>query len=112
MSLAAALLILGGAVFAFLGSLGLVRLDTFFERMHAPTMGTTLGAALLLVGSTLHFGLVESRPVLHEVLIALFLVVTTPVTYLLLGRAALDRDREGARPKTDPAPERSARTGE
>jgi len=95
MSLAAALLILGGAVFAFLGSLGLVRLETFFERMHAPTMGTTLGAALLLMGSMLHFGLVESRPVLHEALIALFLVVTTPVTYLVLGRAALDRARAG-----------------
>jgi multicomponent K+:H+ antiporter subunit G len=95
MSLVAALLILTGAIFAFLGSVGLVRLGTFFERMHAPTLGTTLGAALLLTGSTLHFGLVESRPVLHEALIAIFLVATTPVTYLLLGRAALDRDGEG-----------------
>ena len=95
MSLVAALLILAGATFAFLGSVGLLRLATFFERMHAPTMGTTLGAALLLLGSCLHFGLVDARPVLHEVLIALFLVVTTPVTYLLLGRAALDRDRGG-----------------
>ena len=93
MSLAAALLILAGAFFAFLGSVGLVRLKTFFERVHPPTMGTTLGAALVLLGSMLHFGVVESRPVLHEALIALFLVVTTPVTYLLLGRAAQDRDR-------------------
>lgn len=93
MSLAAALLILAGAIFAFLGSVGLVRLETFFERVHPPTMGTTLGAALVLLGSMLYFGAVESRPVLHEALIALFLVVTTPVTYLLLGRAALDRDR-------------------
>ena len=92
MSLAAALLILAGAFFAFLGSVGLVRLETFFERVHPPTMGTTLGAALVLMGSMLHFGVVESRPVLHEALIALFLLVTTPVTYLLLGRAALDRD--------------------
>ena len=92
MSLAAALLILAGAVFAFLGSVGLVRMKTFFERVHPPTMGTTLGAALVLTGSLLHFGVVESRPVLHEALIAIFLVVTTPVTYMLLGRAALDRD--------------------
>jgi multicomponent K+:H+ antiporter subunit G len=92
MSLAAALLILAGAFFAFLGSVGLVRLETFFERVHPPTMGTTFGAALVLLGSMLHFGVVESRPVLHEALIALFLLVTTPVTYLLLGRAALDRD--------------------
>jgi multicomponent K+:H+ antiporter subunit G len=92
MNLVAALLILAGAAFAFLGSVGLLRLGTFFERVHAPTMGTTLGAALLLLGSLLHFSLVESRPVLHELLIAVFLLVTTPVTYLLLGRAALDRD--------------------
>ncbi len=30
---------------------------------------------------------------LHEVLIAVFLTVTTPVTLMLLGRAALYRDR-------------------
>ena len=93
MSLAAALLILAGACFAFLGSVGLVRLRTFFERAHPPTMGTTLGAALVLLGSMLYFALVESHPVLHEALIAVFLVVTTPVTYMLLGRAALDRER-------------------
>ena len=96
MSLAAALLVLAGALLAFLGGLGLLRLETFFERVHPPTMGTTLGAALVLLGSMLHFGLVESRPVLHEALIAIFLVLTTPVTYMLLGRAALDRDgKEG-----------------
>lgn len=92
MSLAAALLILAGAFFAFLGTVGLVRFETFFERIHPPAMGTTLGAALVLLGSMLHFGLVEARPVFHEALIALFLVVTTPVTYLVLGQAALDRD--------------------
>jgi multicomponent K+:H+ antiporter subunit G len=93
MSLAAALLILAGAAFAFLGSVGLVRMETFFDRVHPPTMGTTLGAALVLLGSLVHFGVVESRPVLHEALIAIFLMLTTPVTFLLLGRAAFDRDR-------------------
>ena len=93
MSLLAALLILAGACFALLGSIGLVRFRTFFERVHAPTMGTTLGGALVLLGSMIHFGVIEDRPVLHEALIAVFLVVTTPVTYLLLGRAALDRDK-------------------
>ena len=93
MSAAAALLILAGAAFAFIGAVGLVRLGTFFERVHPPTMGTTLGAGLVLLGSLVHFGVVEARPVLHEALIALFLVATTPLTYLLLGRAALDRRR-------------------
>ena len=44
----ASLLVLAGAIAAFVGSLGLLRLPTFFERVHAPTMGTTLGAALVL----------------------------------------------------------------
>jgi len=82
-----ALLVLAGALFAFLGSLGLVRLETFFERAHPPTMGTTFGSTLVLAGSMLHFG------TLHEVLIGVLMLLNTPVTYLLLGRAALRRER-------------------
>ena len=39
------------------------------------------------------FTALESRRVVHEILIAVFAVVTTPVTYLLLVRAAVYRDR-------------------
>jgi multicomponent K+:H+ antiporter subunit G len=55
-------------------------------------MGTTLGTGLILIGSMLYFSAAESRPVLHEILIGLFMTVTTPVTYMLLVRAALHRD--------------------
>ena len=85
MSTAAALLALAGALFAFIGSLGLVRLDTFFERVHSPTMGTTLGTLLILAASMLYFG------ALHEILIGLLMFLNTAVTYTLLGRAALRR---------------------
>lgn len=88
MSTAAVLLVLAGAALAFIGSLGLVRMKTFFERVHPPTMGTTLGTVLILVGSMLYFG-----GALHEILIAVFMTVSTPVTYLILGRAALQRER-------------------
>jgi multicomponent K+:H+ antiporter subunit G len=99
MSTAAALLVLAGALLAFLGSLGLVRLRTFYERVHPPTMGTTLGTALILLGSILHFSALESRPVLHEILIGAFMTLSTPVTYILLVRAGLHRDRaEGKDP--------------
>ena len=91
MTTVAEMLVLGGAVAAFIGSLGLLRLPTFFERVHAPTMGTTLGTALVLVGSMVQFGALESRLVLHEILIAAFMTFSTPVTYMLLGRAALQR---------------------
>jgi len=87
MNTIAVLLVLAGALFAFLGSLGLVRFDTFFERAHPPTMGTTFGTALILAGSMLYFGS------LHEILIGVLMLLNTPVTYLLLGRAALRRER-------------------
>jgi multicomponent K+:H+ antiporter subunit G len=94
MTTLAALLVLAGAALAFLGALGLLRLETFFERVHPPTMGTTLGTALVLAGSLVYFTSLESRLVLHEILIGVFMTVTTPVTYLLLGRAALRRARD------------------
>ena len=87
----AALLLFAGALVAFVGSLGLLTMRTFFERVHPPTMGSTVGTILILAGSILHFAAVESRFVFHEVLIAVFVTFTTPITYLLLGRAALKR---------------------
>jgi multicomponent K+:H+ antiporter subunit G len=93
MSLAAALLALGGALVALVGSLGLLRMKTFYERVHPPTLGTTLGTALVLSGSALAFFAGEARLPIQEALIALFMAVTTPVTYTLLVRAALRRDR-------------------
>ena len=92
MSWAAGILVVLGALLAFSGSLGLLRLKTFYERVHPPTMGTTLGTGLILLGSMLHFSALGGRPVVHEILIGVFMIVTTPVTYMLLVRAALHRD--------------------
>jgi multicomponent K+:H+ antiporter subunit G len=88
-----AVLIVLGAALALIGSIGLLRLGSFYERIHPPTLGTTLGAGLTLIASMLLFSTLESRPVLHEIVIAVFVIVTTPVTYMLLVRAALHRDR-------------------
>jgi multicomponent K+:H+ antiporter subunit G len=94
-----AVLVVLGAALAFLGSIGLLRLGTFYERVHPPTMGMTLGAGCTLAASMLLFSVLESRLVIHEIAIAVFVVVTTPVTYMLLVRAALHRDRaEGQDP--------------
>ena len=97
-----AVLVLAGALLAFVGSLGLLRLKTFYERVHPPTMGTTLGTGLILIGSMLYFSALESRPVLHEILIGVFMTLTTPVTYMLLVRAALHRDRAEGRDPLHP----------
>nr|WP_295236581.1 monovalent cation/H(+) antiporter subunit G [uncultured Brevundimonas sp.] len=86
-----------GSALSLLGAVGLVRLKTFYERVHAPTLGATLGMALVLLSSIVWFTTVERRFMPREILIGLFLTVTTPVTLILLARAALFRDRtEGA----------------
>ncbi|MCO5090246.1 monovalent cation/H(+) antiporter subunit G [Bosea sp. (in: a-proteobacteria)] len=82
-----------GAGLTLIGTIGLVRLGTFYERVHAPTLGTTWGAGGILIASMLLFSLAEARPMLHELLITAFVTVTTPVTLMLLARAALYRDR-------------------
>ena len=94
MSTAADLLVLAGASLALIGSIGLLRMKTFYERVHPPTMGTTLGTGFVLIGSMVFFTFHESRPVLHEILIGVFMMLSTPVTYVLLGRAALRRERK------------------
>lgn len=92
-ALLVAFLILLGAGVTLVGSLGLLRLKSFYERVHAPTLGTTLGMGSIILGSIVCFSVLQSRPLVHELLIAAFVTVTAPVTLMLLVRAALYRDR-------------------
>jgi multicomponent K+:H+ antiporter subunit G len=87
----AAILLIVGSVLAAIGALGLLRMPDFFTRMHPPTMGSTLGAGCVLLASILVSSAVEARPVLHALLITLFVVMTAPVTAMLLARAAVYR---------------------
>jgi multicomponent K+:H+ antiporter subunit G len=109
LQLAIALLVLAGALVTFIGTVGLVRFATFYQRIHAPTLGSSLGAALILVASSLHSSLALGRPVLHEGLVLVFILVTTPVTLVLLARAALYRDRSEGNADV-PLPSRSPRS--
>ena len=83
------LLILTGAVFTFVGSLGLARLRDFYTRLHGPTKATTLGVGSLLIASAVFFSAREEAPSLHEGLVTLFLFITAPVSAHLLAKAAL-----------------------
>lgn len=86
------ILVVLGAVLALAGSVGLLTLGSFYERVHPPTMGATLGTALILAACVVHFSDMQQRLVLHHLLIGVFMLVTTPVTYIMLVRAALHRD--------------------
>jgi multicomponent K+:H+ antiporter subunit G len=92
-ALATALLLVAGAAITLIGALGLLRLGSFYERVHAPTLGSTLGTGCIVAASMIYFSALQARPVLHEILIAVFVTITTPVTLMVLVRAALFRDR-------------------
>ena len=68
-------------------------LASFYDRIHAPTLGTSWGTAGIIIASMLMFTVTGDRAILHEFLIGAFVMITTPVTLLLLGRAAIHRDR-------------------
>lgn len=50
-----AALVLSGALVALLGSFGLLRLRSFFERIHAPAIIATLGCWCVMYGALLYF---------------------------------------------------------
>lgn len=88
----AAFLLLGSAL-TLMGSLGLLRLHSFYERVHAPTLGTTLGVGCIAMSSIIYFSALAGQLVFREVLIVLFVTITTPITLMVLVRAALFRDQ-------------------
>ena len=96
------LLILAGATFTFIGSLGLARLGDFYTRLHGPTKATTLGVGCLLIASAVFFSVHEDGISLHEMLVSLFLFITAPVSAHLLAKAALHLKLQSLAPT--PAP--------
>ena len=82
-------LLLIGAAFALVGSIGLARLPDFYMRLHGPTKATTLGVGAMLVASAVWFSGRGAGVSLHEVLVAAFLFMTAPASAHLLAKTAL-----------------------
>lgn len=91
LSVPAAVLLIIGGLLTLIGSIGLLRLPSFYARMHPPTMGMTLGTGSVLIASMLVSSGALHRLVIHEIVIALFIVMTAPVTAILLMQAARRR---------------------
>lgn len=89
-----AVFVVVGAAFAAIGSFGLVRLPTFFRRIHAPTIGATLGVWCMTIATIVYFSVQGGNLFLHALLIAVFVALTAPVTTIFLMRAALFRERQ------------------
>ena len=92
-SVPASILLVVGGLLTVIGSIGLLRLPSFFMRMHGPSMGNTLGTGCVLIASMILSSALLGRPVMHEILITVFIVTVSPVTAMILMRAAIYRTR-------------------
>jgi multicomponent K+:H+ antiporter subunit G len=90
-------LLAGGAFFALVGSLGLLRLSDFLRRLHGPTKASTLGVGGVLVAAILHRFASTGEIGLRELLITLFVFLTAPISAHLLAKAAMALE-PGVRP--------------
>lgn len=86
----------GGAIFVFIGALGILRFPDVFTRMHAAGITDTLGAALILFGMMIQAGLGLLSIKLFMILI--FILCTSPVATHALARSALT---DGLKPMLD-----------
>ncbi|TDK24474.1 Na+/H+ antiporter subunit G [Luteimonas aestuarii] len=99
-------LLVAGCFFVLLGSLALVKLSSFFHRVHGPTKASTLGVGCILLASILYHAThgVGLQP--RELLITVFLFLTAPVAAHMMSRAALSlMDNRPKDPSTTPDPE-------
>ena len=115
-----AILLVLSAVFCLSAAWGLVRLKSFFQRMHPPALASTGSAWCVTLASIVYFSALAEGPELHVWLIIILLSITVPITTALLARAALFRGRQAgqqlppalqprnASPASAPPPTRSS----
>jgi multicomponent K+:H+ antiporter subunit G len=97
-----AVLMVGGAAFALVGSYGLAKLSDFYKRLHGPTKATTLGVGGVLLASCVFF-ITSGRGGTEQIIVALFLFITAPVSAHLLVKAVLSLTAD--RPPPPPPPD-------
>ncbi len=73
-----------GVAFLFLGSFGILRLPDVYNRLQAGTKCTTFGAFFTIIG----VGVMEPTWFWKTLIIALFILLTNPISNHALGRAS------------------------
>ncbi len=91
------LLLIGSGIFALTGAIGLVKLEDCIQRLHAPTKAATLGVGGVLVASSVYFTMKSGALSFHEILIALFILLTAPITANFISKVYI----EGAKSRED-----------
>lgn len=97
-------LLLASSFFTLVGSIGLVRFDQFFKRLHAPTKATTMGVGSALVVSICYHALIGNGLHPHELLITAFLIITAPISAHMMAKAAISLRLAGSESHSSDAP--------
>lgn len=82
----AGILLVSGSLMATIAAIGIVRFPDVLSRMHAATKPQTVGLLLILAGLALR--LRDLSDITIIVLIAIFQLLTAPVSAHMVGRAA------------------------
>ncbi len=85
-SITSALLILTGAIFMLIASIGMIRLPDFFIRISVLTKASTIGLGFMLVGIALYFN--HMSIFLKVTFMLVFIVLTSPVSAHIISKAA------------------------
>lgn len=80
--------LLVGIFFIITGTVGLLRLPDFYNRIHAPTKATTLGVSSVILGAVIYFYGIIPDAGFKELLAIVFLFLTAPVGAHMLAKAA------------------------
>lgn len=95
-------LLAAGLFFFWVSGLGLIRMPDVFTRMHAGTKATTLGALLTLLGAAC----LQPDWAAKLLLLAVFILLTNPLSASVLARAAYRTGTVGMTLKVDACAER------
>jgi len=83
-----AALVLTGSFFLIVGTVGLLRLPNVYNRMHATSKATTLGASSMLLAAAVYFGGQGDGAALVSLVGIVFLFVTAPTGAHMISRSA------------------------
>ena len=96
-----AAMLLVSAFNALTGSFALVKFSDFYKRLHGPTKATTLGVGGVLIASAVYFSVRGPGLSVHEILIAVFMILTAPISSHLLGKVAMQLARVDRGPPSE-----------
>ncbi|MER2107921.1 MAG: Na+/H+ antiporter subunit G [Solibacillus sp.] len=86
--LAAAILILLGAIISVVSAFGMIRLPDVYTRSHAATKSATLSVLACLLGAFIYFWVHDGFVSIRLILGIIFVFITAPVSGHLVCRAA------------------------